>query len=275
MPGLFGGRISGLFRGGTEEERDESAERGGILAVWGSPSSGKSTTAAKLAKYLADRNRNTLLLLCDMTAPMLPCLCPPSDLDGEGSLGSVLAAARATPNLTRRNCVTHKRLKYLTLLGMRKGENEYTYPPYTSGQARELLECCAAVAPYVVVDCSSYIANDVLSAVALMEADAVLRLVNCDLKSISYLSSQLPLLRDSSWDADKQYKTVSNVKLYEASERAEQAMGSAAFTLPHSDEVEKQGLAGNLLADLNMKDSRDFRDELAKIAREVFGVKKE
>jgi hypothetical protein len=39
-----------------------------------------------------------------------------------------------------------------------------------------------------------------------MEADSVLRLANCDLKSVGYFSSQLPLLKESKWDADKQYK---------------------------------------------------------------------
>ena len=47
--------------------------------------------------------------------------------------------------------------------------------------------------------------------------------------------------------------------------------GTVAFTLPHSAELEGQYLAGNLLADLSMKDSRVFRKEIEKIAREVFG----
>lgn len=79
-------------------------------------------------------------------------------------------------------------------------------------QATELIACLRGIAPYVIIDCGSYIANDILSAIALMESDAVLRLVNGDLKSISYLSSQLPLLRDNKWDADKQYKVASNIK---------------------------------------------------------------
>ena len=91
----------------------------------------------------------------------------------------------------KNNLVTHKRLGYLTMLGMLKGENEYTYPPYNEVQARELIDCLREIAPYVVIDCGSYIANDILSAVALMEADSVLRLANADLKSISYLSSQM------------------------------------------------------------------------------------
>lgn len=152
------------------------------------------------------------------------------------------------------------------------GEDRFSvYPPYNEVQARELIDCLREIAPYVVIDCGSYIANDILSAVALMEADSVLRLANADLKSISYLSSQLPLLRDAKWDTDKQYKTASNVKSQQAGDHMSQALGTVAFTLPHSAELEGQYLAGNLLADLSMKDSRVFRKEIEKIAREVFG----
>ena len=88
----------------------------------GQPGSGKTTMAVKIAKYLADKKRNVVLLLCDMTAPMLPCICPASELECERSLGSVLAAAHVTENLVKNNLITHKRLGYLTILGMLKGE---------------------------------------------------------------------------------------------------------------------------------------------------------
>lgn len=57
----------------------------------------------------------------------------------------------------------------------------------------------------------------------------------------------------------------------QAGDHMSQALGTVAFTLPHSAELEGQYLAGNLLADLSMKDSRVFRKEIEKIAREVFG----
>ena len=250
----------------------EDAATEGILAVWGSPGSGKTVTAVKIAKYLAEKKQNVVLLLCDMTAPMLPRICAPSELECEHSLGSVLAATHVTQPLIKHNLVTLKRNSYLTILGMKKGENEYTYPPYSEVQAKELLHELREAAPFVVVDCGSYIANDILSAVALMEADSVLRLANADLKSISYLSSQLPLLRDSKWDADKQYKVAANVKPQQAGGQIGQAVGSVAFTLNHSQELEEQYLAGTLLADLSLKDSRQFRKENEKSAREVFGV---
>lgn len=72
-----------LFRRNTEPEELEPMEEsgGGILAVWGSPGCGKTVTAVKIAKHLAAQKKNTVLLLCDMTAPMMPCICPPSELE--------------------------------------------------------------------------------------------------------------------------------------------------------------------------------------------------
>ena len=261
---------SSIFRRGAEDEPEQEPESGGILAVWGSPGSGKSITAVKLAKALADRKKNVVLLLCDMTAPMLPCVCPASELDCEQSLGGVLAVPHISDALIKNHCVTHKRMSHLTLLGMKKGENEYTYPPYTEQQATELLDGLRTLAPYVVVDCGSYIANDILSAVALMEADSVLQLASCDLKSVGYLSSQLPLLGELKWDKDKQYRVASNIKPFQAADRIGQVLGSVVFRLPYSQELEEQYLAGELLADLSMKDSRAFRKEIDRICEEVF-----
>ena len=213
----------------NDDTPPEPETQGGILAVWGSPGSGKTSASVKVAKHLADQKRNTVLVLCDMTAPMLPCICPSSEWDGEHSLGSILAAAHISESLIKYNMVTLKRNSFLTLLGMKKGENEYTYPPYSEVQAKELLDGLREIAPLVVVDCGSYIANDILSAVALMEADSVLRLANADLKSVSYLSSQLPLLKEQKWDADKQYKAASDIKSNQAGEHIEQVLGSVCL----------------------------------------------
>ena len=121
--------------------------------------------------------------------------------------------------LVKNNCVTLKKNPYLILLGLKAGENEYSYPPCSEQQVTELIAALRELTPYVIIDCGSYIASDILSAVSLMEADSVLRLVNADAKSASYFASQLPLLSEKAWDADKQYKVGSNLKPYQAVEQ--------------------------------------------------------
>lgn len=261
-----------IFRRSSDDsELEQQPGSGGLLAVWGSPGSGKTVTAVKLAKALADKKRNVALLLCDMTAPMLPCICPPSVMECEGSLRSILAAAQIGENLIKHNMVTLKRLSFLTILGLQKGEGEYSCPPYTEKQAKELLYGLREIAPYVIVDCGSYIANDILSAVTLLEADSVLSLANCDLKSVSYFSSLPPMFKDSKWSTDRLYKTAANVKSQQNADHIGQVLGGVAFRLPYSQELEEQYLAGNLLADLTLKDSRPFRKALERIIGEVFG----
>lgn len=44
-------------------------ENNQVLAVWGSPSSGKTTMSVKLARYIASQKKNVILVLADMTAP--------------------------------------------------------------------------------------------------------------------------------------------------------------------------------------------------------------
>lgn len=241
-----------------------------VLAVWGSPSSGKTIMSVKIARYIASQKKNVILVLADMSAPPLPFICPPSDLEAEMSMGNILGAAHVTETLIKQNAILHRKNEYLTMLGMLKGENAFTYPPYTETQAKELLSELRKMADYIVIDCTSNITGDVLSAVSLIESDAVLRLVSCDLKSISYLSSQLPLLLDNKFNANKQYKAASNVDDFQADDNIEQVVGGVSFKIPHSEEVYKQFLSGNLFAGLSDKSSKDFRKAVAKIANEVF-----
>lgn len=97
---------------GSEEQEMEPENDNQMLAVWGSPGSGKTTAAVKLAARLAMQKRDVALLLCDMNTPMLPCICPPTELEEEHSLGSILAASHVSESLVRHkleygfNCVS-------------------------------------------------------------------------------------------------------------------------------------------------------------------------
>ena len=118
-------RKASIFQRDTEKPEEQN-DSGGMLAVWGSPGSGKTVTAVKIAKMLSARKKNVILLLCDMAAPMLPCICPADALESNGSLAGVLAAARISENLIKHNLVTFKRNSCLAVLGLLERQNEYS-----------------------------------------------------------------------------------------------------------------------------------------------------
>ena len=130
-------RKASIFQRDTEKPEEQN-DSGGMLAVWGSPGSGKTITAVKIAKMLSTRKKNVILLLCDMAAPMLPCICPADALESNGSLAGVLAAARISENLIKHNLVTFKRNSCLAVLGLLERQNEYSTPPFTQKQVVEL-----------------------------------------------------------------------------------------------------------------------------------------
>lgn len=244
-----------------------------VLAVWGSPSSGKTLVSAKLANYLTGKGYDVALILCDTDAPPLHLLVPINKIENERSLGSILAAVKINQNLILQNSITIKKNSHISVIGMLKGENKFSYPRYTQVQASELIEQLTEIVDFVIVDCSSHLSDDILSTVALIESDCVLRLINCDLKSVSYLSSQLPLLADSKFKADKQLKVANDVKPIHSSENIEQVIGGVMFTIPHCDLVEKQYLIGELLLDTPLKkETKEFRQAIEDIAEEVFDI---
>ena len=243
-------RREGIF------SRSNVSGPGGLLAVWGSPGSGKTAAAVKIAVYLAERGRQVILLLCGSTAPELPCLCPAPE---PRSLGSVLSAAHVTRNLLRNHLVSSP-LENLRLLGMRRGENARSYPPGGAAQAGELLDCLRAEADCVICDCAASLTEDALSLRALMEADRVLRLSPGGAKAASFFSSQLPLLRE----AGRQHGRHWLVSVGSGSR------GKGDFSLAFPPELERQRTSGSLLSPLTARSSRAFLRTVEAICREAF-----
>ena len=67
-------------------------DKGKIIAVWGSPNSGKTTFATKLATAIYDSYQATVIVLyTDLETPVLPVLFPNSKPEDIGSVGVPLS----------------------------------------------------------------------------------------------------------------------------------------------------------------------------------------
>ncbi|TCX53619.1 AAA family ATPase [Dehalobacter sp. 14DCB1] len=241
-----------------------------ILAVWGSPNSGKTVTAVKLAMALADRKKNVMLVLCDDICPVLPTIYK-SKAPIEVSLGEVLSAPNITQEVILRNSLAFEKNSYLSVMGYKAGENPFSYAEYKKERAIDLLVLLRHIVDYVVIDCSSILTENIISTAALEVADTVIRMGSCDLKSISYFMSILPLISDSKFDADKHIKVLSHVRQFQSGDEYKNAFSGVSYTMPYVQSLEEQSETLTLFEELTNKTAKGYGLIIKAITKEAFG----
>lgn len=226
-----------------------------MIAIWGAPNSGKTTFAVKLASAIYERYNSTVLMLsCDNSTPSLPSLFPNFKSDDLYSVGVPLSKTEITQQELIKSIVTLKNKINLGFLGYKDGENKFTYPDYDEEKAHALIEGLKSLADFVIVDCTSSLDN-VLSSVAIQEADEVIRLATPTLKCINYFASQLPLYTDPKYRLDRQIigLNVTESDCYMPIDEVKNHLKEVSFTLPYCHEIRQQTADGELFKPVSDK----------------------
>ncbi len=219
-----------------------------MIAVWGSPNSGKTTFAVKLASAVYNTYQSTVIVICpDMEAPTLPVLFPNRKKEDMPSLGVALSRPEITPEEVAAQILVVKGARNFGFLGYRDGETRFTYPRFDAKSAASFYSAVSGLADVVIVDCTSSLTN-LLTPSALIAADTVIRLYAPTLKSVSWMSSQLPLYADPLYRLDRQIQglNVPCANLYMPVEEAKAHIPDLRFTVPYSRAVGQQMLDGKL-----------------------------
>lgn len=219
-----------------------------VIAVWGTPNSGKTTFATKLARCIYDEYQATVIVVyTDNETPTLPIIFPNYKKEDLCSVGVALAKTDIDRYEVVKQMVTVKDKQNFCFLGFTDGENRYTYPAFDATKVRSLYSVLASLADYVIVDCTSSLKNP-LAKVAVREADTVIRLSAPTLKSVSFMASQLPLYADPMFRLEEHIEgiNVTDEDLYMPIDEARFHLHDVRFTIPYSRAVKQQMLDGNL-----------------------------
>ena len=235
-----------------------------VVAVWGSPGSGTTLTAVKIARELS-RKKNVILVLGDSETPSVPLLVPKTG--GGKSLGDLLSLPAITEIDLFRHCIPIG--KSLSVMGYLYGENEKTWPEYSDLRVGELFELLRASADYTVIDCPHHLLSSALTAVALEKADLVLRVVNANLKSIIFVKSQRPFLSEERFRWEEHVSVINNVLHSQDAHTYEETFGGKTYTLPHLPALQQQYDEYRLLEPLTGKEGKLYEPVIRSIVREV------
>lgn len=242
-----------------------------LISVWGSKDSGRTTFALKLAREIYNKN-SSLKVVCifpDMDCPVLPYIFPDKKREDFYSLGNLLDMPDFNTNDVLSHFVLAKGIKNVVFMGYTFSENKYSYAEYSNESANTFIDMCRYLADYVIIDCSSDLA-DKISYYGIMKSDLVFRIASPDLKSISFLASNVPVYSDPKYNFDKHIVILNENQrdVFMPVEDAESCIGNVKYTIPFSLEVKKQFFNGELLDIVKDKKYLSVMDKIVKEAME-------
>lgn len=239
---------------------------GKVIAVCGSPSSGKTVLSLKLAQalYMTKGVKNVLYISYDTTVPSIAYIFPNYKADDMFSLGETMNKTDIAPEDILKAVVSADGMENFGYLGLKAGENKHSYAPPIESKIITLLVKSCAIAEYVIVDCPSDI-DDEISRVAKREADHVIEVINPDIKSMAYYTSNTHAFAGvgdrciyvmNSLDKDL-FLPVDDVKAHFGNKNVH-------FKFPYCHELKEQMITGTLMKPLKDAKYHKMMEELKK-----------
>lgn len=243
---------------------------GKLIAVWGTPESGKSTLSMKLAEAIYSRSRGKSIIIVvftDIVTPTLPVVFPNLRSEDIFSVGSVLSKPDFFADDVVSNIVMTKRRMNLGYMGYKDGENRHSYPEYTEMKAKHFYDVLVGIADYVIVDCMAMPDFSLLTRVALKNADQTVRLSTPDLKCISFRMSQMKIFTSHGYlrDTDIAVMNIPRQELNLSAADARTHLGKIEFTIPYCPGIVEQYMEGVLYEE--MKDKKFMQTVTAIVER--------
>ncbi|MFI3226499.1 MAG: AAA family ATPase [Clostridia bacterium] len=242
-------------------------EKTQILAIMGSPSSGKTTTAVKIATELSNNKKNVIILSLDPSCPTLPYIL---DATHEKSIGELFTQMQITQKEVLSACVSSANNQYIGMMGYKLGESYSSYPKVIPSKVIDVINELKHLCEYIIIDCSTVIEADVATIISLQVADKVLRIGTANAKGISYFFTADKLLADSKFKKENQLMAIGNFHQEQEWRAVSQQYGGTSYLLPHCKELEVQFNEQNLFEPI--KDCEQYNAEILKITRDIFGL---
>ena len=147
---------------------------------------------------------------------------------------------------------------------MKVGENKYSYAKPTEDKIREFFVACGEIAPVVFVDCASNF-DDIVSEVAMREANINIQIICPDLRCMGYYSAYEEKYKSV---GDKCIKVINLMDndIFLPIEEVKTHFKGVDFLLPYSRTLKQQAITGSLSERIN---DAKYKSVCQNVARKV------
>lgn len=221
-----------------------------VICVFGSPNSGSTVFSIGLARKFAKLGNNVALLCPDLISPVIPAILPQDSkkvgANESKSIGKIFANAAISYNDILLQMVTATKQDRLVLLGYALGDNNLSYPAPSEQDVYVFYQRLCEMVDIIVVDCTHDV-NDVITKVALANADSIIRCGDCTFKSIAYFASNLPLVPTNNIATSDHIVVYPKVKNSDNTDEVSGIVGNSDYEIRYISEIERMSADGELL----------------------------
>ena len=227
-----------------------------VIAVFGSPASGKTSLALKLAQEIymtkqgIGKDGTVMVYSPDMMTPTIAYMFPNTRDRDLFSVGVALDKPNLYPEDVYRETVTVEYMRNMGYLGYKAGEDRYTYALPTEDKLDRFINVLSEIADCVVIDCTCR-NDDLNSVIARRKATHIIQVVNPDLKSLAYYNSNPDLTEGTII-----VMNIMDKELYLPISETEKFFGGVDAIVPYSYNLKKQSIIGELAAPIKDKKYR-------------------
>lgn len=222
-------------------------QKSSVIAVWGSPGSGKSTFSAILARYLTREKSKAIIISPDITVPMLPVWFPNENIENSMSLGHILSSSEINNSIIAEKVKLLKSYPYIGVLGYTSGDMPLSYPEVNYDRVVQTIEVVSGMVDHVIIDCTSRI-TDLFTPAAIEMSDRAIGIFSADLRGVSYRKAQAPLLTGEKFRFDDHLIFAGVARPYYALDEMEHVFGHLDGILPWSKEIDRAATEGTVFS---------------------------
>ena len=160
-----------------------------LIAVCGSPNSGKTTAALKLAQEIYHSKKTSVHFISPDTR--VPCMgyLFPNGRDSElYSLGVALDKTDIFREDVLKQSVSVKTMQNFGFLGFKLGENRFSYPRPTEDKVVQMFKALRECVEYIICDCTCE-HDDLVSNIAKRDCDIAVQMYSPDMRCLAYYAS--------------------------------------------------------------------------------------
>ena len=232
-----------------------------IIAVYGNSGSYKTSTSVSLAKAIMkkDKNANVVVVGLDASEPLIPILFPHNkDIN---SIGKLLSSEKLDQETILNSVIINDKI---SILGYNSGENKNSYAFPTESRTDDFLMQMRHLYNYTIIDCTSDVVANKLTAKTLINADNVIYLLSCDVKGLTFFNSQEPILLSEQYGYRHYWRYLTiNGRFIPDIETMQNAIPQIRGVIPYSEKLPVQWNNGEGLKPLSDSGYNNVVDEIA------------